>query len=87
MFCYKSVNPASHAPITRLCPAISILTTSRTLSGAADPLKDRLQQTEQDNDGTYPISRKAQPIMLKILPIMLLSNVQKSSPLCSMLCP
>ena len=59
MFCYKSVNPASHVPIiTRLCPAISIITNIRTLSGTADPLQGRLWQTKPDNDGPYLTFRK-----------------------------
>ena len=35
----------------------------------------------------HVLQGKPQPIMLKILPIMLLSNAQKSNPLCSILCP
>ena len=30
---------------------------------------------------------KPRPIMLKILPIMLLSSAQETNPLCSILCP
>ena len=60
---------------------------SRTLSGADDPVKGRLRLTKQDNDGNYPTSRKAHSIMLKILPIMLLSSALKSSLLCSIIFP
>jgi len=36
---------------------------------------------------THVITSRPWPIMLKFLPIMLLSSAQKSHPLCSILCP
>ena len=41
---------------------------------------------DNSKEFAIPILTRSRPIMLKILPIMLLSTAQKISPLCSILC-